>query len=102
MLLTEGRPIVQYIATFKPASGLAPAAGTPERYKLQEWLNFISSEIHKSMGSMFNAGADAGVEGSGQGQRWATPRLAVHSAGKQALSDGREVSASPTATCLPC
>jgi len=54
-VLTEGPAIVQYIADLKPASGLAPAAGTPERYKLQEWLNFISSEIHKSMGSMFNA-----------------------------------------------
>jgi len=54
-VLTEGPAIVQYLPTSSPASGLAPAAGTPERYKLQEWLNFISSEIHKSMGSMFNA-----------------------------------------------
>jgi glutathione S-transferase len=53
-ILTEGPAIVQYIADQKPAAGLAPAVGTIERYKLQEWLNFISSEIHKSMGSMFN------------------------------------------------
>jgi glutathione S-transferase len=53
-ILTEGPAIVQYIADQKAAAGLAPAAGTMERYKLQEWLNFISSEIHKSMGSMFN------------------------------------------------
>ena len=53
-ILTEGPAIVQYIADQKPAAGLAPAAGTTERYKLQEWLNFISSEIHKPMGSMFN------------------------------------------------
>ena len=45
---------MQYIADQKPAAGLAPAVGTIERYKLQEWLNFISSEIHKSMGSMLN------------------------------------------------
>jgi glutathione S-transferase len=53
-ILTEGPAIVQYIADQKPATGLAPAVGTIERYKLQEWLNFISSEIHKAMGSMFN------------------------------------------------
>ena len=53
-LLTEGAAIVQYIADQKPASGLAPAAGTADRYKLQEWLNFIASEVHKPMGSMFN------------------------------------------------
>jgi glutathione S-transferase len=51
-ILTEGPAIVQYIADQKPATSLAPAVGTIERYKLQEWLNFISSEIHKSMGSM--------------------------------------------------
>lgn len=52
--LTEGPAIVQYIADQKPAAGLAPAAGTIERYKLQEWLNFITSELHKGLGSMFN------------------------------------------------
>lgn len=53
-LLTEGPAIVQYIADQKPGAGLAPAAGTMERYKLQEWLNFITSELHKGLGSMFN------------------------------------------------
>jgi len=58
-VLTEGPAIVQYIADQKPATSLAPAAGTIERYKLQEWLNFISSEIHKPMGSMFNSAQTA-------------------------------------------
>jgi glutathione S-transferase len=53
-VLTEGPAIVQYIADQKPAAAIAPAAGSPERYRLQEWLNFISSELHKPMGSMFN------------------------------------------------
>lgn len=53
-VLTEGPAIVQYIADQKPAAGIAPAAGTIERYHLQEWLNFITSELHKAMGSMFN------------------------------------------------
>jgi len=53
-VLTEGPAIVQYIADQKPATGIAPAPGAMERYKLQEWLNFITAELHKPMGSMFN------------------------------------------------
>jgi glutathione S-transferase len=46
-LLTEGPAIVQYLADLAPESGLAPAAGTLERYRLQEWLSFIGTELHK-------------------------------------------------------
>jgi glutathione S-transferase len=46
-ILTEGPAIVQYIADLAPDSHLAPPSGTFARYYLQEWLNFISSEIHK-------------------------------------------------------
>jgi glutathione S-transferase len=52
--LSEGPAIVQYIADQAPASQLAPAAGTMARYRLMEWLNFITSELHKGVGSMFN------------------------------------------------
>jgi glutathione S-transferase len=52
--LSEGPAIVQYIADQKPDSGLAPKAGTMERYRLQEMLNFITSEIHKSFGPLFD------------------------------------------------
>ncbi|MGB8408531.1 MAG: glutathione transferase GstA [Gallionella sp.] len=52
--LTEGAVILQYIADQSPNSGLAPKAGTMERYRLQEWLNFIATEIHKSFGPLFN------------------------------------------------
>jgi len=51
--LTEGPVIVQYLADKKPGSGLAPACGTPERYRVQEWLNFVTSELHKSFGPIF-------------------------------------------------
>lgn len=51
--LTEGPAIVQYIADQKPESGLAPKAGTMERYRLQEWLGYINSEIHKGFGPLF-------------------------------------------------
>lgn len=54
-VLTEGPAIVQYLADQKPDTGLAPRAGSMERYRLQEWLNFITAEIHKEFGPLFNA-----------------------------------------------
>jgi glutathione S-transferase len=53
--LTEGPAIVQYLADRAPAKALAPANGTLERYRLQEWLNFITSEIHKQFSPLFDA-----------------------------------------------
>jgi glutathione S-transferase len=53
-VLTEVGVLLQYIADQKPASGLAPAAGTLERYRLMETLNFIATELHKSFGPLFN------------------------------------------------
>jgi glutathione S-transferase len=53
-VLTEGPAIDQYIADLVPTKKLAPAAGTPERYQLQSWLNFISTEVHKQLAPMFN------------------------------------------------
>ena len=51
--LTEGPAIVQYLADQKPEAGLAPKAGSFERYRLQEWLNFLTSEIHKTFSPLF-------------------------------------------------
>jgi glutathione S-transferase len=51
--ITEGPVIVQYLADQKPSAGLVPAAGSIERYRVQEWLNFITSELHKSLGPIF-------------------------------------------------
>jgi glutathione S-transferase len=53
--LTEGPAIVQYLADRAPQTKLAPANGTIERYQLQEWLNFITSEIHKQFSPLFDA-----------------------------------------------
>jgi len=52
--LTEGPVIVQYIADQVPDKKLAPAYGTTDRYRLQEWLNYITSELHKNIGMLFN------------------------------------------------
>jgi glutathione S-transferase len=52
--LREGPAIVQYIADQAPAKNLAPAAGTMGRYRLQEWLTFIGTEIHKTFSPLFN------------------------------------------------
>jgi glutathione S-transferase len=53
-LVTEGPVIVQMIADKAAAKNLAPARDSAERYKLQEWLNFITAELHKSFGPMFS------------------------------------------------
>ena len=52
--LTEGPAIVQWIADQKPESGLMPKNGTMDRYRAQSWLNFITSELHKAIGALFN------------------------------------------------
>ncbi|MDQ7957844.1 MAG: glutathione transferase GstA [Rhodocyclaceae bacterium] len=52
--LREGPAIVQYIADLAPTKNLAPAAGTMQRYRLQEWLTFIGTEIHKGFSPLFN------------------------------------------------
>jgi glutathione S-transferase len=55
--LTEGAAIVQYIGDQSPETKLAPPAGTLERYRLQEWLNFIAMELHKVYAPLFDAEA---------------------------------------------
>ena len=53
--LREGPAIVQYIADQAPTKNLAPANGTLPRYRLQEWLTFIGTELHKQFSPLFNA-----------------------------------------------
>jgi glutathione S-transferase len=53
-IVTEGPVIVQMIADQAPAKKLAPARDSAERYKLLEWLNFITTELHKNIGPMFS------------------------------------------------
>lgn len=57
--LHEGPAIVQYIADQAPEKNLAPANGTFERYKLQEWLTFIGTEVHKGFAPLFTPGTPA-------------------------------------------
>ena len=56
-VLTENVAVLLYIADINPAAKLAPAAGTLERYRLIEWLAFISSEIHKNYSPLFSPAA---------------------------------------------
>lgn len=66
-VLTEGPAIVQYLADQVPDKQLAPANGTLERYCLQSLLNFITSELHKSLGTFFNPAAPADWKEAVQG-----------------------------------
>ena len=61
--MTEGPAIVQYIADQAPAKHLAPANGTMARYRLQEWLNFVGTELHKGCFTLlFNPSVDAATK----------------------------------------
>ena len=76
--LTEVAAILQYLADLKPESGLVPKAGTWERVRLQECLNFIATELHKGFGPLFG-GAEAMAESpqaQGQIKDWAKKELA--------------------------
>lgn len=53
-ILTEGPAIIQYLADRAPEKRLVPLAGTIQRYQLMEWLNFISTELHKGFSPLFN------------------------------------------------
>lgn len=85
-LLTEGAVIAQYVADRNPQAGLLPAAGSMERYRVQEWLNYIAAELHKSFSPLFNPAS------SEEGKRMAKSAIAArfgyvdkHLAGKQYL-----------------
>lgn len=85
--ITEGPVIVQYLADQKPNSGLAPANGSMERVRVQEWLNFTTSEIHKTFGPIFrpttpDAYKDISKENLGKRLDWLNKQLA----GKQYLT----------------
>ena len=61
-LLTEGVVIVQYVADQRPAARLAPPPASFERYRLQEWLNFIATELHKGLGPINNPKANPEIK----------------------------------------
>jgi glutathione S-transferase len=84
--LSEGPAIVQYLADQAPASGLMPAAGTMARYRALEWLNFITSELHKGFTPLFTPGTHEDTKASvrhklGERLAWVDSQLA----GKQWL-----------------
>jgi glutathione S-transferase len=65
-VLTEGPAIVQYLADLAPNTGLAPPAGTFERYRLQEMLGYINSELHKTYSPLFKPNTPAEVRAERQ------------------------------------
>jgi glutathione S-transferase len=53
-VLTEANIVVQYLADQKPEAGLMPKAGSTERYRAQQWLAFIATELHKNFSWLWN------------------------------------------------
>lgn len=68
-LMTEGPAIVQYLADLNPGAKLVPKPLDPERYRAQEWLNYVASEIHKSFGPLVVPGA------SEENKEWAQAHI---------------------------
>lgn len=83
-IVTEGPAILQFIADSAPASGLAPAAGTRERVKLNSLLNMIGTELHGAFGAFFR-----GLAGD-KAKEAATARLDARMDNLDKLLDGRE------------
>jgi glutathione S-transferase len=83
-VLTEGAALLQYLGDLAPAAGLIPAPGTLERFRANEWLTFVSSEIHKGFSPLFNKelSADAKQVLSAKLQKrfdWLEQHFAKHS-----------------------
>jgi glutathione S-transferase len=75
-LLSEGPAVLQYIADLRPASGLAPSPADPGRYRLQEWLNFVTTELHKAfLAPLFSDGTPE--EGRSHARAQVGPNLDV-------------------------
>lgn len=83
-ILTEGVAIVQYLADQDPGAGLMPPVGTVERARVQETLNFISSELHKAFSPLFNPATSH--EGRAAASETVAAKLSMLDA---QLSDGR-------------
>ena len=86
-VLTEGVAIMQYVADLRPATGIAPANGTMERYRLQEWLHYIGSEVHKSFGPLFGPFPEEAKTALKERIRKRLGELDKHLAGRQWLLD---------------
>src|SRR3984893_2250319 len=89
-VLTENVVVLQYIADLNPAAKLAPPAGTMERYRLQEWLSFINSEVHKAFTPLFSS--EATEETKTYARNYLAKRLAYL---EGALGDNKYVIAYP-------
>lgn len=74
-VLTEGPVIVQYLADLVPEKRLAPPAGTLARYRLQEWLGFVNSELHKTYSLLFRP--DTAAETRAERQAYLRKRYAI-------------------------
>ncbi len=100
-VLTEGPAIVQYLAD-KAGSKLIPANGSLERYKAQEWLNFTTSEMHKSMGGPVQRQASRRGQADHQGRPRQAAPVSGRASRQERLHHGQGLHASSMPTCSPC
>jgi glutathione S-transferase len=91
--LREGPVIAQYLADQRPESGMAPAHGTMERYRLLEWLNFLTSEVHKGFIPLLYAirRCSGKIYRHCEAEAGKQVRMDKPATGWKALSDGRKL-----------
>lgn len=89
VVLTEGPAILQYIADRAPASALAPANGSLERYRLQSWLNFVTSELHKGYSPLFKPETPAEYKAQALALLGTRLALAEHALGETPFLTGK-------------
>lgn len=101
-ILTEGAAVLQYVADLKPEAGLAPPAGTLARYRLQQWLSFIGTELHKGVFYLlFNpASPDAARAFARELVRPRYDHLSAHLDGREFLLDSFTVADAYLVTSL--
>jgi glutathione S-transferase len=101
-LLTENPAVLQYVADRHPRSGLAPPPGSDARYPLQQWLNFITSELHKVVFvPLLDRRAPDGAKAYAREKvKLRLDRLERHLAGRDFLLDGFTVADAYLVTVL--
>lgn len=102
-MLTEGPAVLQYIADLDPLGRLAPKAGTAARYELQQWLNYIATEVHKAVFYMiFNPASPPEVKAFARDQLLPARYrfLSAHLEGREFLLDSFSVADAYLVTSL--
>ncbi len=101
-VLTEGAAILQYLADQNPEAGLAPAAGTLSRARLQEHLNYVASELHKAFGPFFSPDITDAGKAAAEARSPASSTMSKPCSPMAGRTCWARIFRSPTRICSSC